>query len=298
MIKENVEMNVKINGSFATTYLSPEDGFTYIEGRKDSEYELVITNRNAFRVLAVPSVDGLSVLDGKVASIDSNGYVLSPYETISIPGWTLNKSEVAKFKFGSTKDSYSSAIGKGEANIGVIGLVIWKEKVYKPTAYLPKQVWRSGPISHEPTYWYDINSVGTYGIAPQGSSPLRGSSSPYSMDHTKSASALGAAAMSNVGQNSAYGRVTINASYSGDFVEQSVEAAPQSLGTEFGQASAFATRDVHFEKDVLLGIIEIYYDDANGLVQRGIHVRPIKTTPKPNAFPASGGCKPPANWKK
>jgi hypothetical protein len=103
------------------------EGETWIEGRKGSDFTIRIRNTSYNRILAVPSIDGLSVMDGEEASFDSSGYVISGQSHLDIPGWRLNNDEVAKFRFGKSAKSYAAKKGKA-LNVGVIGVAVFEEK--------------------------------------------------------------------------------------------------------------------------------------------------------------------------
>lgn len=132
MIKNNVEMSILINSHNAREYSSPMDLQTYIEGREGSEFTIRITNRNSFRVLAIPSLDGLSILDGKPAGSNSSGYILEANQVLDIPGWKVDNTTAAKFFFSgiknNTDESYVAQSGNDTANKGVIGLMVFNEK--------------------------------------------------------------------------------------------------------------------------------------------------------------------------
>lgn len=101
----------------------------YVEGRKGSEFSIKISNTSGNKILAIPSVDGISVLDGKEASSNSIGFVIRPYSNIVIPGWKLNSNEVAKFIFESKENSYAELNDDVESsNTGVIGVLFYEEK--------------------------------------------------------------------------------------------------------------------------------------------------------------------------
>lgn len=75
-----------------------------------------------------------------VASATARGYVLTPPSrpgANDIPGFRLNKNEVARFRFGTREDSYAAQLDKPQ-NIGVIGVVFYQEKeVYRPRRGAP-----------------------------------------------------------------------------------------------------------------------------------------------------------------
>ena len=128
MQKNNLSVEVLVRGRPVKEFYH-EDGNTYIEGRKNSPFELRIRNNNFNRVLVLPSVDGLSVMDGKKADSNSNGYIVNGFSALTIPGWRLDNSEVAKFFFQEEKGGgYAAQVGEG-GNEGVIGFMFFEEKV-------------------------------------------------------------------------------------------------------------------------------------------------------------------------
>lgn len=119
------ELSVYVHGKSVREFL--HEGKTFIEGRKGSEFTLRITNLTPRRALAVISVDGLSVMDGKDASFDSGGYVLNGFETLDIPGWRLDLGNVAKFVFTAPGGSYAAKMDKPK-NVGVVGCAFFYER--------------------------------------------------------------------------------------------------------------------------------------------------------------------------
>ena len=123
-------------------------GRTYIEGRENSHYVIELVNHTHTRALAVVSVDGLSVTDGKPASFNSRGFVLNSKETVQIPGWSLDDQTAAEFVFAKRKDSYGNQTSSG-GNEGVIGVAWFVEKpVLNNHAILNEApVWRTHDLS-------------------------------------------------------------------------------------------------------------------------------------------------------
>lgn len=270
-------------GHFPLRKYSDTSGDTFVEGRKGSEYSLRITNHRGDRVLAIPSVDGLSVFDGKPASENSRGYILAPHRSIKIPGWTLDNQAVAAFKFGEKERSYVAVGDHGDVqNAGVVGLLVYSERpnpIPVPAIavndlyphYTYPQYWNGWPYQN-PNY----NPRGAY-----LSNILRGASV-----------ANGVAA--NGGMQS-MAAPFIGASVAANSANSSL--AESQLGTEFGRSVSFATRSEEFDKFRLLQSISIFYDSAKGLRARGIEVVRNHPTPKANPFPgAQVGCNPPADW--
>ena len=101
---------------------------TWIEGREKSEYTIELKNNTQYRVKAVVSVDGLAVTDGKPASYESKGFVISAYSTVTIPGWLVDNTTAAKFVFGKKNASYAEMSGNDVSNVGVIGAAFFEEK--------------------------------------------------------------------------------------------------------------------------------------------------------------------------
>jgi hypothetical protein len=121
----NIELNVLVKGKPITEYR--HNSQIFVEGRDGSDFELQVRNLNNFRVEAIVSVDGLSVLDGKDAGPASSGYVLEANETIAIPGWKLNDAQVASFRFAGKKGSYANQSTGSARNTGVIGIMVYAE---------------------------------------------------------------------------------------------------------------------------------------------------------------------------
>lgn len=120
-------LEVYVHNAPITKYIHQNNVF--VEGREGSEYTIKFFNHTAGRVLAVISVDGLSVIDGEKASYTSSGYVVDPNSSLDVPGWRLDDEAVAKFVFGSRKKSYATKKGIPQ-DIGVIGCAVFTEKMY------------------------------------------------------------------------------------------------------------------------------------------------------------------------
>ncbi len=148
---ENVELSVLVNGR--KIRLFNHEGKTFLEGRENSEFTLEITNNNWARILAIPSIDSLSVIDGLEASNDSPGYIVQRMGSTKISGWRLDTERAASFKFSKKSESYVKGVTDSDRNVGIISIRVWAEKVpdspqihYYPV-YVPTYVhpW--------PNYW-------------------------------------------------------------------------------------------------------------------------------------------------
>lgn len=103
------------------------EGRLYVAGEPGHEYEIRIRSHAASRVLAVTSVDGVNVITGQTASPDQSGYVLEPWQSLSIAGWRKSLDRVARFYFTSLPDSYAARTGRPD-NVGVIGVAFFRPK--------------------------------------------------------------------------------------------------------------------------------------------------------------------------
>jgi len=160
MIKQNYEMEILVNGKPVQEYF--HNNKVYIEGRKDTIFSIRLKNNSIDRVLFVPTIDGLSVLDGENASFNSSGYVVKGRSAITIDSWRISDEQVAEFYFSSVKDSYRKRIGKGN-NLGSIAVAVFREKeeIYQltlPFADMPVKPYT--PDTHP--WWFNQNS--TYSI--------------------------------------------------------------------------------------------------------------------------------------
>lgn len=129
MIRSNYEVEVLINGKAAREY--GHQGQAFIEGKKGTPFTIRIKNNGYQRILAVPTIDGLSVMDGKPASYDSPGYIISGYGSYTVDGWRVSDDKVNEFFFTDIEDSYASKKQEGQ-NVGVIGCAIFEEKERLP----------------------------------------------------------------------------------------------------------------------------------------------------------------------
>ena len=85
--------------------ISEHEGRLYVVGEPRHRYEMRVRSRTGVRLLAVASVDGVNVVNGKTAAPHQSGYVLEPWGGVSIEGWRKNLDEVATFYFTRLPDS-------------------------------------------------------------------------------------------------------------------------------------------------------------------------------------------------
>lgn len=133
----NVGLDVLVHGKPLRTI--QHKGKTYLPVPKvGADYELRVWNHGPHRIVAIVSVDGLSVMNGQPASESHPGYIVAPYSQIVIKGWRRSLDTVAAFAFVDRDKSYAGLTGRPE-NIGVIGLIAIEERVWAPRPLLEKQ---------------------------------------------------------------------------------------------------------------------------------------------------------------
>ena len=125
-----VEWGVK--GRWGTLKNYNSSSRRYVEGRKGSNYSLVVKNICHSRLEVILSVDGLDVMDGRAASFGKRGYIIQPGKTLNIKGFRTSESAVASFKFSSVSSSYSNIKHGTTRNVGVIGMAVFTEKGIDP----------------------------------------------------------------------------------------------------------------------------------------------------------------------
>jgi hypothetical protein len=275
MERNSFELQVRVHGKPVREY--HHEGRVFIEGRKSSDFVLRINNKSFRRILAVPTVDGLSVMDGKEASYDSGGYVIDPFGYINIPGWRLDDDQVAKFFFAKQQAAYAAKMDK-PTNIGVIACAIFTEKEKPPTL----------------TYFYNQSGIGGIG----GGATF--DSAPFTYT-SHSAAPIGSRGVVNV--NCCH---TVEQPTAQDWQMQQGEAneicddhlEAQNLGTGFGKRQGHRVTTVTFERasETPEAVLELNYDDREGLQRRGVNLSKKGVVGVPNPFPAQRGCMPPRGW--
>lgn len=286
------QMKVLVDGKPIQEY--HKDDRTYVEGRKGSRFSLELTNLTPRRILAHPTVDGLSVMNGKEASRNDNteGYVLMPHQTLKIPGWRLDNDTVADFFFAGGGGSYAEKTGKPR-NRGVIGCAVWEQKEVPVFMGFMHET-DPGPYPESSGEWHPSEELTTSRFAAETPRDMPVASSYCSNEiHPDMASA----------ENCSKGiRNEVKCGGRGlrDFMRQH-RRTQQNLGTGFGDRSTHQVVEVSFsaatEEPVL--VAAIYYDDYEGLRSKGLRLpRRRQSQPAmPDPFPKASGCKPPHGWR-
>ena len=118
--RPHVEMDVLVGGTPLSTVNHQGKVYLPIPGF-GVEYQIRVRNRGPQRILAIASVDGLSVMNGQPVTESSSGYVIPGYGAYTVRGWRRGQNHVAAFTFEPRGQSYAAQTGQG-AGIGVIRL--------------------------------------------------------------------------------------------------------------------------------------------------------------------------------
>lgn len=103
------------------------NGRALVVGEDGARYRIVVRNGTTARFEIVASVDGLDVIDGKLADPNRRGYIVDPHGVLVIDGFRTSDSAVAAFRFGSVAESYAAQTS-GDRNVGVVGFAIFAER--------------------------------------------------------------------------------------------------------------------------------------------------------------------------
>ena len=101
----------------------------YLEAINGDNYALRIRNHSNQRLGLVVAVDGRNIISGKKSNLKhyENMYILDPYQTQSYSGWRTSSSDIHRFYFTDSQDSYAEAFGDDTA-MGVIAVAVYEEK--------------------------------------------------------------------------------------------------------------------------------------------------------------------------
>lgn len=256
------QIRVLVNDRPVPVYHDYKNGTDWIEARNGVRYVVEVRNDDYKRILAVVSVDGLNVVNGKHEDHSTApGYIIHSHGNIKIPGWKISQDNVKEFYFTPQDNSYSHKLGANEQNTGVIATAIYTEK----------EVW---------TYTYSNTNI-------KGSS----TSHPRILYRSFENDNTFDNGTDNIMFNSNVSSSTNSAiSTSASFTTNSAMSYPtEKLATGSGAVSDFRTHKAYFGEKVFQTILSLYYDTREGLLRRGISL----DTPRselPNPFPNGEYC--------
>ena len=224
------------------------DGRWYVAGRTGSEYEVHIRNDTGGDLLAVVAVDGVNVVSGETASTSQSGYVIGPWQSLSIQGWRKSLARVAAFYFTDLGNAYATRTGRPD-DVGAIGVAVFRRKAQAPAEL------------EQPQLRKDTPGDGRLRREAPDDAPASSEAPPPSQN--------------------ADGGVTA------DSAVRPTPPAPveQRIGTGHGRSQTSHARYVSFEResDAPNEVTVLRYDTRANLVARGI----IRSLPRePNPFPA------------
>ena len=116
----------------------------FVAAQTGNRYSLRVENVTGERVLIVLSVDGVNVISGETADFNQRGYILSPHESADINGWRKSETEIAAFRFAPLPQSYAARTGR-PADVGVIGMAVFRERRPPPVRKLERRRYSGGP---------------------------------------------------------------------------------------------------------------------------------------------------------
>ena len=141
-----LEIYDKTTNEVLSEYAHKRD--TWVKGERNHIFQLGLRNTTNSRLLAVLSVDGLNVINGKTADFNQPGYILPPYGSITISGWRKSLNKVAQFYFTSPTDSYATRTLNPD-NIGIFGMAVFAENepIPQPAEYMDQPFRAPAPAS-------------------------------------------------------------------------------------------------------------------------------------------------------
>ncbi len=239
-------------------------GEYWVAGTPGAKYSISVANSAGSRMMAVMSVDGVNVLNGQTAGVEQSGYVFNPWQRYEVTGWRKSNQEVAAFEFVASPSSYAERTGR-PANVGVIGVALFNERVYQPPAVVA------------PQYRYRGDSGNSGNGAESRKSAASAAPAPMGADSESESGAMAKRGEAN-------------------------SALREKLGTGHGERESSVVTHTSFERAQTAPneTISIRYDSRENLVAMGVIQRPRNPWHRsPNAFPESLGFvpDPPRYWR-
>jgi len=279
-----IAVEVTINGRPVRTY--PHQGKYFFESRKDSQYEIVVRNNNAYRVEVVAAVDGLSVLTGKLASKSDSGYIVNGYDKVVIKGYRCSDDSVGAFKFTEKYGSYAASKGIA-SNTGIIAVAVFQESI-------PTQYWSTCGSYPAGSPCIDYNRL-------IGAPLKRHSDFFYTTDNAVLRGYTG-----NPGPNGSIGVVGSNGiigcsttdmmSFTNTCQTSVADEVPAAHGTGWGDKLDDKVKHVTWVRGAEIYSSELHYNSRENLIALGVEVIPEKRVAKSVGFPGDYAT-PPIGWR-
>ncbi|HXV09242.1 MAG TPA: hypothetical protein VD839_00410 [Burkholderiales bacterium] len=267
------DVTVYDSGSGRVLPVHAHDGRSYIVGQPGNEYQIRIRNRTGAEVLAVVSVDGVNAVSGETAGWNQTGYVLAPYQTLSIKGWRKNLQRVAAFYFTEHANSYAARTGRPH-NVGVIGVALFRKRV-DADARIDRgssRAGRPGKVEESPFPDDQERARDSVGRGDSADAPA-----PFGAAGQEPGEASAGLPRSAPRQDAARER---------PYTPEPLARKSSSLGTGHGRSRTSHARYTSFERagEHPAQIVAIHYDTYGNLVRLGVLGSPRIATPFPGAF--------------
>jgi len=269
-----ISAHVLVNGRKVKEYR--HNGLTFIEAKEGTEFSIEVKNHLGARVLAIVSIDGLDIIEGKPATAKSKGYIVGANSCETFNGWRVNDNQVGAFKFTTSDKSYATERGVGQNN-GVIAIKLIEEKCapvpqfnnYLPFSTVPKNPNRPHWIPSDPYYVSGVNPL------------LRGYVDPESC-------------VSDVQKCMSPSDIQWGVS------QDSVSTYSFDMGTTWGAAKEEKVTYSTFEYGNEIATLEFFYASRDALKTMGI---PLVALREVGALPQAFAdqlryAQPPKNWNK
>jgi hypothetical protein len=253
------------------------DGRLFVAGEPGERYGLRVVNHTNHRVMVVMSVDGVNIVTGETASLDQDGYVFDAGQSYEVTGWRKSTTEVAAFSFAPLPQSYAARTGR-PADVGVIGMAVFDERVVPPEAYAAPKAqsrmrespnWTSPDVSAFSSSSRAGNGAARQDVAPPVPAPAPPPPPPPSISPPASAADMAAPEPSQT------------------VVE--AERRDERLGTAHGPRETSVVEMVDFVRATPYPQFtrQIEYDTHDNLVASGVIPGPRDGGHRPRPFPLS-----------
>lgn len=287
MQKSNYELSVLVNGRPIKEY--GHRGLTFIEGRKNQPYTIRFRNNSARRCLAVVSIDGIDVVDGKPATQESRGYIVPAYAAVEIKGWRTSTETVNDFVFTTKPEGYSAQSQQDDSNSGVVSVKVFDEqiKIGDFTEWLKTVV-----HEHHHHHHHYPSILRSEPFFPQTPVWCGDPSITVGSSLTPDMGATYACCTDSLQAKSLIPPEEKKCSFEPAAPKQDVPDF--NLGTGWGSERKDSVNMVEFERSIELASMDIYYSDAEGLAKSGIEVDKKPAVQKPSLPKGFNGfCVPP-----
>lgn len=278
MQHQDYELSVLINGRPIKKY--GHNGLSFIEGRKNTVYTIKFKNNTSSQVLAIVSVDGLCVVDGKPATADSRGYIVPAYSPVEIKGWRVSEDRSSDFVFSDKPTAYSTQSQGQDINCGVVSVKVIAEK-FRPAIWI-YNTYNTPPVEEHHHHHYPVRPIYTPPHYWWGGStaPMCGGSFFMNSVSNQSNSGMEAGLQAKI--------------HTASLADPPQDNPDFNLGTGWGKEKEDHVALKDFERGGEICTLSIFYTDAEGLKKVGIDTaeKPaITKVPLPQGF--GGFCVPP-----